>query len=176
MKDFIIIGSLGSVTQIGFFPLLKEGLVSLGTEKPRGFDNTDKVMLFSRWFTTLSSESKKTLVPTATYSPEKYPKYDNYEAIEVGRLSDIPTDYYGVMGVPVSIFDKCYSEQFDIVGCADANVVPEEWKGMSREFVNLYFSQGNNGHYNEGNPLCHYILNGKAVVPYKRILIKRKEI
>lgn len=69
---------------------------------------------------------------------------------------------------------KYNSKQFEIVGCADANIIPQNWKGMSKEFVNQYYEQGNTGSYKEGNRLACYIsTTGKAVVPYKRILIRQ---
>ena len=69
------------------------------------------------WFTNLTV-SRKPLILTKTYSPEKYPKYDNYNAVEVGRVENIPTDYDGVMGVPISFFGKHNPNQFEIVGKA----------------------------------------------------------
>lgn len=82
--------------------------------------------------------------------------------------------YQGVMGVPITFLDKYNSKQFEIVGCADANIIPPNWKGMSKKFVNQYYEQGNTGSYKEGNRLACYIsTTGKAVVPYKRILIRQ---
>ncbi|MBO7733611.1 MAG: hypothetical protein J6S67_13685, partial [Methanobrevibacter sp.] len=75
----------------------------------------------------------------------------------------------------ITFFDKYNPSQFEIVGCAAANVVPNGWKGMSKEFIDLYYSQGGTGQCNEGKVLEHYITNdGKARLVYKRILIKRK--
>lgn len=105
---------------------------------------------------------------------ERYSHYDNYDAINVDRVADIPVDYQGVMGVPITFLDKYNSKQFEIVGCADANIIPPNWKGMSKKFVNQYYEQGNTGSYKEGNRLACYIsTTGKAVVPYKRILIRQ---
>lgn len=63
--------------------------------------------------------------------------------------------------------------QFRIVGSADADITPKNWKGMTKEFVKLYYEQGNTGSYKEGNRLCSLIDNGIAKVPYKRILIQK---
>lgn len=49
------------------------------------------------------------------YSPEEYPKYDNYDAIEVSKVAEIPCDYEGVMGVPITFLDKYNPEQFEII-------------------------------------------------------------
>ena len=78
-----------------------------------------------------------------------------------------------VMGVPISFLDKYCPNQFRILGCADANIVPIDWKGMSAEFIKTYYAQGNTGSYKEGNRLASYIHNGIAKVPYKRILIQK---
>lgn len=80
----------------------------------------------------------------------------------------------GVIGVPITFLDKYNASQFRISGCADANVLPDGWKGASKEFVDLYYEQGNTGQYKEGNRLACYInCNGNAKVPYKRILIQK---
>ena len=78
-----------------------------------------------------------------------------------------------VMGVPITFLDKYCPTQFRIVGCADADIVPDGWKGMTKDFVDLYYKQGNTGQYKEGNRLCSLIENGIAKVPYKRILIQK---
>lgn len=137
---------------------------------------------------------KKFIILTKSYyeHPENYPKYDNYDAIEVSRVENIPYDYEGIMGVPITflsardrIFSLCQTKpksekfclkitQFEIIGSADADIVPIEWKGMSKEFVELYYKQGNTGSYKEGNRLACFIdYNNKAKVPFKRILIKK---
>lgn len=104
-----------------------------------------------------------------------YPKYENYDAIEVPITECIPSDYDGLMGLPITFMDKYDPNQFNIVGCADANIVPDEWKGMSKEFVDKYYEQGNTGSYKEGNRLaCLIDASGIVHVPFKRILIQAK--
>ena len=72
------------------------------------------------WLTNLETDKhRKRLELTKTYSPEQYPKYDNYDAINVDRIENIPMDYPGVMGVPVTILKKINTEQFEIVGEAN---------------------------------------------------------
>ena len=79
------------------------------------------------------------------------------------------------MGVPITFLDKYNPNQFEILGCADADVVPKDWRGMSKKFIDLYYQQGNTGIYHEGNRLPGYIdSEGNAKVPYKRILIRRR--
>lgn len=177
-KKFLIIGNKNSITYKEFFPLIKENKVWLGYNSPSTFNTpnglTKKVAGLSRWFTNLDIPKRhEKLILWKNYTPEEYPKYDNYNAINVDKVAEIPVDYAGVMGVPITFLDKYSPEQFEIVGCADANIVPRGWKGISKKFVDLYYSQGNTGQYNEGNRLACYIKNGKAKVPYKRVLIKR---
>lgn len=138
-----------------------------------------------RWFTNLDHGRRHqplqlmTMEDNIKYSKHKevrgkeYEKYLNYEVLEVPFTDAIPSNYTGHMGVPVSFMEKYNPEQFIIVGCADANIVPEGWKGMPEHFVKLYYEQGNTGAYKEGNRLACYInKDGLAIVPYKRIIIK----
>lgn len=70
------------------------------------------------WYTNLTtpkSKEKSPIILTKKYDPSDYPKYDNYDAIEVSRVENIPEDYFGIMGVPVSFFDKYCPDQFEIV-------------------------------------------------------------
>lgn len=106
---------------------------------------------------------------TKTYDPEKYPKYDNYDAINVDKVKDIPWDYDGVIGCPITILDH----NLDNVEIADLSRFLQDTRGMSKEFVDEYYRQGNTGQICEGHPdLCFYD-KGKAVVPYMRVLIKK---
>ena len=80
------------------------------------------------------------------YTPEDYPRYDNYDAINVNRTEDIPADYDGEMGVPITFLDKYGPEQFEILGIANS----ARWIGWE----------------------CYTIINGNKL--YNRILIRRK--
>lgn len=102
------------------------------------------------WYTNLDVQKRhEPLDLYKRYSPEEYPKYDNYEAINVNKVVDIPIDYTGVMGVPISFMEKHCPEQFKIIGlCASHGKVPRHIENES----------------------CY--LNGKWV--YSRILIQRK--
>ena len=79
------------------------------------------------WWQNLQQHYAEPLNLTATYDPLLYPTYDNYEAIEVSRTKDIPNDYFGVMGVPMSFYTKFNPQQFEIVGCA--------YSGYERPFI-----------------------------------------
>ena len=129
------------------------------------------------WFTNLDIKKRHdSLIMIKRYSPDEYENFENMDgAINVDKVVDIPMDYPGVMGVPVTFFEKYNPDQFEIVGCADADIVPDEWKGMSQKFVDLYYLQGNTGSYKQGNRLACYISHaGEAKVPFKRILIRNK--
>lgn len=174
MKNCLIIGDKNCVTYKEVFPLFKQGIVSFGSPV-KEYEGTDKKFGNHSWITTFPVSNKKKLVLTATYDPALYPKYDNYDAIEVSRVKNIPYDYEGVMGVPVTILDYDL-DNVEVVGSGSADYLPEGYSGMTKEFVDLYYSQGNTGSYKEGNRLEHYIKDGKAIIPYKRILIRRKQL
>ena len=141
-----------------------------------------------RWFTNIEHGRRHQKLNLMTMSDnikfskhkeirnKEYQKYLNYDVMEVPFTDSIPSDYYGYMGVPVSFMEKYNPNQFKIIGCADANIVPDGWKGMPKKFVDLYYEQGNTGSYKEGNRLACYInSDGLAIVPYKRIIIKLLE-
>ena len=193
-KKFLIIGNKNAITYKEIFPLIKDNKMWLGYSVPEDFDQPEgdkkkSLKGLTRWFTNLMhSKRKEGIDPVMEYNgrEDKYPVYYNYDAIEIGHFTkngkwegsvdEIPNDYDGVMGVPVTFLDQYNPEQFEIIGCADADIVPDGWKGMSDRFVELYYKQGNTGSYKEGNRLAHYIdCNGYVKVPYKRILIRLKK-
>ena len=104
----------------------------------------------SRWFTNLDVKKRhEKLILTEKYDPAKYPKFDNYDAINVSKVTDIPKDYDGVMGVPITFLDKYNPEQFEIVG---------------------ELNHGSDNEFDYANP----IIDGKK--KYTRILIRRKPV
>ena len=138
-----------------------------------------------RWFTNIDTGRRHQPMSLMTandnirFSKHKeikgigYSLYENLEVMEVPFSDSIPSDYSGLMGVPISFIDKYCPEQFEIVGSADANVLPDGWKGATKEFIELYYKQGNTGQYQEGNRLACYIdHDGNAKIPYKRIIIR----
>ena len=111
MKDCLIIGNKNATTAKYVFPLIKDRIISLGYTIPSDYDQPPEserksLQGLTRWFTTLSVTDKPPLVLTATYDPERHRKYDNYDAINVDTIKDIPYDYPGVMGVPITILEK----------------------------------------------------------------------
>ncbi len=133
-KEFLIIGPWNAVTYKDVFPLIKENriwlgygfaagnayfAVSSGREYAAGvYDEKTGHVKFRNvtWFTNLDhSKRHDRLVLCENYTSEKYPKYDNYDAIEVSKTKNIPKDWDGVMGVPITFLDKYNPEQFEII-------------------------------------------------------------
>lgn len=132
-KKFIIIGNQNAITYKEIFPYIKDNEMWLGT-------NTNKTLEFSMpqyytkwdriedgkkygkvpaisWFTNVEHKKRFELVTLyKKYNSNEYPKYDNFDAIEVSKTCEIPMDYDGVMGVPISFLDKYCPTQFEIVG------------------------------------------------------------
>ena len=145
-KQFLIVGSVNAITYREFFPLLKDNKVWLGygfqednayffvpdhqrIDYAQGVYNSDTGLVKFRncvWFTTLDhSKRHETLKLTKHFDIEEYPSYDNYDAIEVSRVADIPKDYDGVMGVPITFLKVYNPDQFRIIGL-DRYTVPRQ--------------------------------------------------
>ena len=120
-KDFVILGNMNAITYKEVFPYIKENRIGLGYlngnktfKTPAG---TEQKFGNIFWYTTLPiSKHNEELILFRKYTPEEYPKYDNYDAINVDKLCDIPEDYDGVIGVPISFLDKYNPKQFEILG------------------------------------------------------------
>ena len=119
-KKFIILGPNNAITYKEFFPLLKDNEVWLGYNSVHEFaqpDGSFKKFGNIGWYTNLDIQKRhENLILYRNYNPEEYPTYDNYNAIEVGKVSEIPCDYDGVMGVPITFLDKYNPDQFEILG------------------------------------------------------------
>lgn len=138
-KKFLIIGSQNAITYKEFFPLLKDNKVWLGCNSVKEFIQPDgSIKKFGNicWFTNLDvAKRHEKLILWKTYNPEEYPKYDNYNAIEVSKVSEMPVDYDGVMGVPITFLDKYNPEQFEIIGL-DRYTVPKQYLVGGRVAIN----------------------------------------
>ena len=165
-KDFVIIGNQNAITYREIFPLIRDNKVWLGynnghfwfkvpdsyEEKPTDFKIDETGQKWRRmgnicWFTNIDiTKRHEDMILFRTYSPEVYQKYDNYDAIEVSKTADIPCDYYGFMGVPITFMQYYSPEQFTIMGLDDHRV---EWVGHGPK------------------------LNGKTL--YRRVIIKRSQ-
>ena len=112
-------------------------------------------------------ERHEDLILFKKYSPLEYPKYDNYDAINVDKTEDIPDEYYGAMGVPITFLDKHNPEQFEILGITDRD---NNSRLKTKEYTDEDVS--NPGDLNRRG----VIKIGKVFKPtYARLLIKRKK-
>lgn len=132
-KDYIIMGNTNALTYKEIFKLFKEDKIRTGytnfnvgmyfvvpddCEKFHKIVNGKKMVRVSTscWFTSLQvSKHKEFITLYKTYNEKEYPKYDNYDAINVNKYTDIPYDYDGCMGVPITFLDKYNPDQFEIV-------------------------------------------------------------
>lgn len=168
-KKFLIIGPMNAITYKEIFPYIKDNRLWLGygfrggnayfkapnpTDYAAGvYDETTGLVKFRNchWFTNLDHDKRNIPIDLyKKYSNECFPKYDNYDAIEVSRVSDIPMDYDGVMGVPITFLDKYCPDQFEIVGVSN-----------HYEMAGIPFADGN----------CYCEVGGKR--KYVRIFIRR---
>jgi hypothetical protein len=172
-KQFLILGNNNAVTYKEIFPLIKDNKIWLGYScnktmkfyvpdqyEAQGYDEGVpyvKVPAIT-WFTNIPNKKRsEPMVLTATYAEgpnhrEDYPKYDNYDAIEVSKCKNIPSDYDGVMGVPITFLNDYCPEQFEILGMMSG--------ATGEAMIN-----GNDGQKK-------FYINNKGV--YARILLKRK--
>src|SRR3989339_836663 len=137
-----------------------------------------------RWFTNLDHGRLHQPLPLMTkaevikfVTKKPFYKYDNYDAIEVSLVKNIPSDYKGYMGVPISFLDKYSPIQFEIVGLGQGSLYRELTpKGLSKEFVENYYKNGGTGSISENHPILgYYDENDKATIPYMRIIIKHRK-
>jgi hypothetical protein len=143
------------------------------------------------WFTNLDHGRRHEPLPLMSaadnlrYSRHKeirgrqcYDRYDNYDAIDVPFTDALPSDYKGVMGVPITFLDKYCPEQFEIIGTSDNGLIDDKYKltqGLTQKFVDDYYKSGGKGSYKEGNPTAGLYIDGIATMVYKRLFIKHKE-
>lgn len=192
-KDFIIIGSKNAITYKDIFKLIIENKIWLGNGFPNGNAYFEIPEEYSRewasgvynpetglvkfrnvgWFTNLDLKKRHEYITLyKQYKPEDYPHYDNYDAIEVSKVVEIPYDYEGVMGVPVTFLDKYNPEQFEILGmCENLDLYGLKTRTYTgQECRDRYFELfGKKGVYDLN---AAGVINGKKV--YQRLLIKRK--
>lgn len=173
-KKFIIIGNQNAISYKEIFKLFKENKIWLGYKSGdmafRVPDNSEprttrfwidekgnkwRSMGNVCWYTNLDTTKRhEDLILYKTYSAEEYPKFGNYDAINVNKTSDIPLDYDGLMGVPITFFDKYNPEQFEVIdGIGRYSILNNEETKKAGRYLSM--------------------INGKAI--YFRIIIKRKK-
>ncbi len=176
-KKFLIIGNINAITYKEVFKLIKENRLWLGVtldgrniwfRVPDNYPINENVanskienghkFLFVKgclWYTNLDNKKRhEELTLYRKYTREEYPVYDNYNAINIDKVSEIPMDYGGIMGVPITFLNKYSPEQFELLGIMNTG---EENKGIRYD----------------GTPHGRPLVNG--VEKYLRILIKNRK-
>ena len=160
-KSFLIIGNQNAFTYKEIFKLIRDNKIWTGYNMVKKFNQPDgSIKTFGNvcWFTNLDTiKRNEELVLTKNYDINIYPTYENYKAIEVDKIANIPSDYFEVMGVPITFLDKYNPNQFEILGhtsSSDISDAVEELRTDSK-------------HRNRG------LINGKE--KYDRVLIRRKK-
>jgi len=186
-KDFVILGNMNATTTKEIFPLFRDDKVWYGESIRSGDrkffvpdsyplnasgcgidDNGRRFIRVKgvRWFTNLkTTRSHIALELTRRYNKEEYPSYENYDAIEVGRTQNIPLDYEGFMGVPITFLDKYNPKQFEIIMLANGNARTNVSSKTLSE-VNYQLHPKDKGGVG--------IIDGRRV--YARILIRRNAL
>lgn len=176
-KQFLFIGTINVVKYLNVFKELKDNKVWTGKTHPANYIRPDGSIYQIRntiWITNIG-ENHKELVLTKKYEESNYITYHNFNAINIDKVSDIPYDYYGIMGVPITFIEKYNPNQFKILGI---DRIPYNIElgieGMGTQWCNDFFSGGGKGHYTPTmRNLCLYE-SGKAKIRFSRILIQRK--
>ena len=198
-KKFLIVGNLNALHYKEIFPLFRENKMWLGVSihsgdrkfnVPENYpldaaacgvdDNGQRFIRVKgvRWVTNLDYKQRhEEFVYIRRYNPTDYPKYANYDAIEVSKTADIPEDWDGLMGVPDTFLDKYNPDQFEIVG----NAGDTSWarsagvQAMGEETITRLRGQGNKAHVTANMNSLYLEQDGKILLPYSRIIIRRKK-
>ena len=165
-KELLVLGDQNALTYKEVFALISNNRLWLGNDNggtkwfrvPNDYDIktesrkkvVDGVKYFSMgrimWFTNLDHAKRhENLILVEKYSPERYPHYDNYDAIEVSKVADIPEDWTGAMGVPITFLDKYNPEQFDILGNDDVDYPATKTYGAKKKVIDGIPSRSNTG-------------------------------
>ena len=144
-KKFLIIGSMNAITYKEIFPYIKNNELWLGMNWIKDFVQPNgEIKKFGNicWFTNIDHKKhNEPLDLYRKYDADAYPKYDNYDAIEVSKVADIPMDYNGVMGVPITFLDKYCPSQFEIVNMSTMSGVSANYWTMINgkpKFARIY--------------------------------------
>lgn len=187
-KNFIIIGNKNAITYKDFFKYIQNNQVWLGYTTPKDFitplnkviDESSQYMVdgvvyqklsgLCYWFTNVEHNRRKEMFyaqEQKTYDPIEFPKYDNYDAINVDDLNSIPIDYNGVMGVPITFLLNHNPNQFEIVGIAKRG--PGDYKYRTK-----VYTKSDSPKYSDLNAGPTLLIDGKLKSIYPRVLIQKK--
>lgn len=182
-KKFLIVGNKNAIACAEIFPLIKKDKLWLGVTSPKGFtvpggytarNVVNGMAKFGNigWFTNLHHyRRKEELIIWREYNEDIYPKYDNYDAINVDKVKDIPI-YNGIMGVPITFLDRYNSAQFEIIGLGNANLGLEMGVKPYKPEHKKYRKEVQKRGAVDGD--LYMVVDGVVTVPYTRILIRRK--
>jgi len=127
------------------------------------------------WLTNLDVNKRhEDFILTKKYDESIYHKYDNFDAIEVKEANNIPKNYYGMIGVPISFLDRINPDQFELIGSSD---IPDTLPGIKKlgpDWIKKYKAQGGTGHYTANMKSVGYSADGKYKIVYSRLIIKNK--
>lgn len=189
--DFLIIGNTNALTYREVFRLFKSDKIRTGytnfnvgmyfevpenVEKYHKIENGKKFVRVatSCWFTSLPvTKHKENLILYKHYTPEDYPRFENYDAINVKKYTDIPADYNDVMGVPITFLDKYNPNQFELIGLGISNSGLECGVKPYKPEHKKYRKEVQKRGAVDGD--LYMMIDGIVTVPYARILIKRKQ-
>lgn len=193
-KKFIIMCNHNVVHYTEIFPLIKNNEIWLGYNSnktvkfamPDHYEKWDEIVDGVKygkvpsigWLTNLDIKKRhEELILYKMYNEKDYPKYCNLDAIDVDKVSNIPMDYYGMMGVPDTLLDQYNPDQFEILG---ADGIPQYAEKLNigrigEEWMQLYRNNGGTGHYTANMRSLVLVKNGIPAKPYSRILIRRKQ-
>lgn len=171
-KKFLIVGNNNAITYKEIFPYIKNNELWLGVS-PRSMEfvlpNGETASVNANWYTNLPHKKRNLPLDLyKKYNEKEFPKYDNYDAIEVSKVCDIPMDYEGVMGVPITFLDKYCPSQFEILGNACRG---SEYHKNNRTKT---YTQEEYDNYSDLNACAVVIEGGVPKITFKRILIRHK--
>jgi len=191
-KKFVIVGHQNAISYREIFKLIKDNELWLGygfrggaghfinqhyedyataTDRKEGMIRVSGV----HWFTNLDiSKRHEDLILYKTYNEDEYPKYENFDAINVNKTKDIPIDYNGFMGVPITFLDKYNPDQFEIIGLGISNSGIEIGVRPYKEEHKKYRKEIQKRGAVDGD--LYMMTNGIVDVPYARIIIKNKRL
>lgn len=177
-KKFIIIGNVNAISYKECFEAIKENKMWLGYNCVRHFAQPDGTLYETArtyWYTNLDiAKRHQDIVLYKQYSPKEYLKYENFDAINVDRTQDIPVDYKGKIGVPITFLDKHNPAQFEIIGLGISNsgleIGVKPYKPAHKKYRKEVQKRG----AVDGD--LYLMKNGVVEVPYARVIIKNKRV
>lgn len=177
-KKFLIIGNQNALSYREIFLLIRQNLLWTGYNMVKCFmqPRTTELKKFGNicWFTNMDIIKRHEKIDLyKKYTPEEYPKYYNFDAINVDRITDIPCDYDGIMGVPITFLDKYSPDQFEIIGLGISNSGLECGVHPYKPEHKKYRKEVQKRGAVDGD--LYMMINGEVTVPYARILIRRKK-